>query len=133
MFYKENEISRVESILESDEASKHIVALDDLVDEDLPSPSEMLEDCMSYYRKKSMYISDAILYKDGEELGEGLAIEVENENRDGYYVHAAAVVNEGRVPSSLFDILRSLAFSGYILRESKDKEIIKVNLKGDEE
>lgn len=131
MFYKEKEIDKIESILESEEASKHIVVLDNLInDEDLPSVSEMIEDCISYYRKKSVYLSDAIIYKDGKELGKGLAIEVENENRDGYYVYSAAIIKDGHLPKSLFVILRDLASTGYILRESRNREIIKVELKG---
>ena len=132
MFYDEEKIDEVESIIESEEVSKHVVAIDKLItDEELPSVSEMLEDCISYYRKKSMYISDAIIYKDGIELGKGLAIEVEDTKSEGYYVHSAAIIKDGRIPKSLFNVLRDLVSLGYILRESKDREIIKVELEGE--
>lgn len=132
MFYDEEKIDEVESIIESEEVSKHVVAIDKLItDEELPSVSEMLEDCISYYRKKSMYISDAIIYKDGIELGKGLAIEVEDTKSEGYYVHSAAIIEDGRIPKSLFNVLRDLVSLGYILRESKDREIIKVELEGE--
>ena len=132
MFYDEEKIDEVESIIESEEVSKHVVAIDKLItDEELPSVSEMLEDCISYYRKKSVYISDAIIYKDGIELGKGLAIEVEDTRSMGYYVHSAAIIEDGRIPKSLFNVLRDLVSLGYILRESKDREIIKVELEGE--
>ena len=132
MFYDEEKIDEVESIIESEEVSKHVVAIDKLItDEELPSVSEMLEDCISYYRKKSMYISDAIIYKDGIELGKGLAIEVEDTKSEGYYVHSAAIIEDGRIPKSLFNVLRDLVSLGYILRESKDRDIIKVELEGE--
>lgn len=132
MFYDEEKIDEVESIIESEEVSKHVVAIDKLItDEELPSVSEMLEDCISYYRKKSMYISDAIIYKDGIELGKGIAIEVEDTKNEGYYVHSAAIIEDGRIPKSLFNVLRDLVSLGYILRESKDREIIKVELEGE--
>jgi hypothetical protein len=132
MFYDEEKIDEVESIIESEEVSKHVVGIDKLItDEELPSVSEMLEDCISYYRKKSMYISDAIIYKDGIELGKGLAIEVEDTKSEGYYVHSAAIIEDGRIPKSLFNVLRDLVSLDYILRESKDREIIKVELEGE--
>lgn len=128
MVYSNKELERVENILESDKACKHIDALDSLIGDDLPNASEMIEDSIRNYKKKSMYISRAVFLKDGEKIGEGVAIEVENNSGDGYDVHSYYKIEDGKLSIKMVNTLLNLNYSGYELRTSKETNEVEISL-----
>ena len=128
MVYSNEELERVENILESDKACKHIDALDSLIGDDLPSASEMIENSIRNYKKKSMYISRAVFLKDGEKIGAGVAIEVENNSGDGYDVHSYYKIEDGKLSIKMVNTLLNLNYSGYELRTSKETNEVEINL-----
>lgn len=128
MVYSKEELERVENILESDKACKHIDALDSLIGDDLPSVSEMVEDSIRNYKKKSMYISRAVFLKEGEKIGTGVAIEVENNSGDGYDVHSYHKIEDGKLSIKMINTLLNLNYSGYELRTSKETNEVEISL-----
>lgn len=133
MIYSEKELSKVEEVLEDDKICNHLSKIDEVLEGlELPSATEMIEDCIRNYRKKSMYISRAIFTKNGEKVDTGVAIEIENNDGDGYSVYCSSIIRDEKMPVSIVNSLLDLSYSGYQLKTSKTTDVVEIKLKGDE-
>ena len=129
MIYSKEELHKVEDILESDKAWRHIESLDNMIgDSELPTVSEMIEDSLRNYKKKSMYISKAIFFNSKkEEVGTGVAIEIETKDGSDYEVCYHSMMEDGKVPVSMLNKLMELSYLGYILKTSKETNIVEIH------
>jgi len=131
VLYSEEELNKLEEVLEDGKILNHLSKVDGILEGlELPSATEMIEDCISNYKKKSMYISKAIFTNNGEKVGTGVAIEVENRDGNGYSVYCSSVVKDGKLPISIVNSLLDLVYVGYQLKTAKTTDVVEIKLNG---
>ncbi|MGV3076347.1 hypothetical protein ACEE21_14785 [Clostridium baratii] len=131
MLYSKEELEKVESILDEEEACTLLNKLDNLVeDTDLPSVSDMVNDALDSYKEKSMRVSRVIYLEKGKQVGSGYAIEIETE--EGYVIQSYYREENSSIPVSLLRNLLDLSCLGYKLKAYRDMQTLKFNLNGGE-
>lgn len=126
MLYKIEELSKLEEILESNEACELISKLNDIIgDEDLPSVEDLIEAGIKSYKETRMFISKGISNYSKNDRPDGYCIELEKPTGDGYSIESFYKVLDEKVSIRLIEKIDELAILGFVLEKSDT--VVKVN------
>lgn len=116
MLYKIEELSKLEEILESNEACELISKLNDIIgDEDLPSVEDLIEAGIKSYKETRMFISKGISNYSKNDRPIGYCIELEKPTGDGYSIESFYKVLDEKVSIRLIEKINELAMLGFVL------------------
>lgn len=119
MVYSIEELSKVEEVLESDEACNPISKLNSLIgDEDLPSVEDLIEAGIKSYKETRMFISKGVSNSSKNGRPDGYCIELEKPTGDGYSIESFYKVIDEKVSIRLIEKINELAMLGFVLEKS---------------
>lgn len=128
MLYSEKDIESVKSILESSEAGELLDSLDNLLVNYPFNISDIIEDALESYKRRTMRIKKVTIKKKGNEVQEFLAIEIDDKDTDTFSLYKVFPIEKGiSISIEAIHCIAELSNLGYdLVIPNKYNEIIEV-------
>lgn len=130
MLYSKKELEMVKNIIDGEVPEDYISILSKLIEDDLPSVSNMVDKAIVGNRKKHILLAKIEYIDDEGNLIEyGYAIKIENEKRTYFILDSVYYLNEnGTIPVSMLKRIVELSEIGYVLKHNVENEIYKLKV-----
>lgn len=130
MLYSKKELDMVKNIIDGEVPEDCISILSKLIEDDLPSVSNMVDKAIVGNRKKHILLAKIEYIDDeGNHIEYGYAIKIENEKRTYFILDSVYYLNEnGTIPVSMLKRIVELSEIGYVLKNNVEKEIYKLKV-----